>query len=100
MYEDMPIQHNGELFPPSDTSIVDALKASAVPVPLTAERVADLRERGQFGPPPPIVTSLDIEDLAWLRVKRDVHVGELESWRLSMEDRKIARTLREKYGEY
>ena len=68
MYEDMPIEHNGELFPPSS--------------------------------PPPVVTSLDVEDVAWLRTGRDVNMSTLETWRLSSMDRDTARVLRERWGAY
>ena len=98
MYEDMPIPHNGELFPPaSETPNVDAAKAQARPI---ADVVRDFRERGQIGTPPPLVTSLDVEDVAWLRTGRDVNMDNLETWRLSSMDRETARVLRERWGAY
>ena len=93
------IEHNGELFPPaSDTPNVDAAKAQARPI--TDATLRDMKERGQIGTPPPLVTSLDVEDVAWLRTGRDVNMDNLETWRLSSMDSDTARVLRERWGAY
>ena len=52
MFADMPIQHNGELYPPSQT------------VP--------------WGSPPVLITALDTQDLAFLTWARNVTLDELE----------------------
>ena len=52
MFADMPIQHNGELYPPSQT------------VP--------------WGSPPAPITALDAQDLAFLTWARNVTLDELE----------------------